>query len=179
MLLASALRGQEARPRFDVASIKPNPGCEGIPRAGNLSPSPGRLELPCINLANLLQTAFGTFGDGQTINPRPLEMKGGPGWMSSEFYSVSAKAGGPVRTERLAGPMLQVFLEERFHLQTHFESKEAAVYTMTVAKGGLKVKPLPDDACAPLDLSHPPAPPKDGSVPKICGIMRSGPGEKG
>jgi uncharacterized protein (TIGR03435 family) len=179
LLFSFAAFGQEARPRFDVATIKPSGGCEAVPRAGNLSPSPGRLELPCINLANLLQMAFGTFGDGRTINPRPLEMKGGPSWMSSEFFSFSGKAEGPVRTEILGGPMLQVFLEEQFHLKTHLESKEAPVYAMSVAKGGLKVQPLAEDACAPLDLSHPPPPPTDGKPPKICGIMTSGPGDKG
>lgn len=57
-----------ARPQFDVASLKPNNGCESTPRVGNLSPSPGRLEMPCVTLQGLLQSAYGTFGDGVTIN---------------------------------------------------------------------------------------------------------------
>jgi len=36
---------QASRPHFDVASLKPNNGCETIPRAGNLSPSSGRLDM--------------------------------------------------------------------------------------------------------------------------------------
>jgi uncharacterized protein (TIGR03435 family) len=92
--------------------------------------------------------------------------------MQSEHYSLSAKADGPARTEMLAGPMLQTFLEERFQLKTHREMREMPVYTMTLGKGGLKVKPLAEGACTPLDLSHPPAPPKPGEPPpNLCGIM--------
>jgi uncharacterized protein (TIGR03435 family) len=176
-LLMPVARSQEqpaapARGQFEVASLKPNPDCENAPRAGNLSPSPGRLEMPCVTLAGLLQAAFGTFGDGVSINTQPLHMEGGPAWMQSEHYSLSAKADGPVRTEMLAGPMLQSFLEERFRLQTHRETREVPVYAMTVGKGGLKVQPLPEGACTPIDLTHPPPPPKPGDPPpNLCGIM--------
>jgi len=185
VLLLPVTRSQEQpaaprRPQFEVASLKPNNGCENTPRAGNLSPSPGRLEMPCVNLQNLIQAAYGTFGDGISINTQPLHMEGGPSWMQSEHYTLSAKADGPVRTEMLAGPMLQAFLEERFRLKTHRETREMPVYTMTVGKGGLKVKPLAEGACTPLDLTHPPAPPKPGDPPpNLCGVMLMGPTAKG
>jgi len=169
-----------ARPQFEVASLKPDNGCENTPRAGNLSPSPGRLEMPCVNLQNLIQAAYGTFADGVSINTQPLHMEGGPSWMQSEHYMLSAKADGPVRTEMLAGPMLQAFLEERFRLKTHREAREMPVYAMTVGKGGLKVQPLAEGACTPLDLTHPPAPPKPGDPPpNLCGVMLMGPTAKG
>jgi len=39
-------------------------------------------------------------------------------------------------------------------------------------KGGLKVQPLAEGACTPLDLTHPPAPPKPGDLPpNLYGIM--------
>jgi len=59
---------EPARPQFEVASLKPSNGCENGPRAGNLSPSPGRLEMPCVTLQDLIPAAFGTFGDGVSIN---------------------------------------------------------------------------------------------------------------
>ena len=80
----------------------------------------------------------------------------------------------------LAGPMLQAFLEERFGLKTHRETREMPVYAMTVGKGGLKVQPLAEGACTPLDLTHPPAPPKPGDrPPNLCGVMMMGPTGKG
>lgn len=183
MLLLQGVWGQEqppAKPQFEVASLKPNNGCEGLPRAGNLSPSPGRLEMPCVDLRNLIQAAFGTFGDGVSVNTQPLHIEGGPAWMQSEHYSLSAKADGPVRTEMLAGPMLQALLADRFKLKTHRESREMPVYAMTVARGGLKVQALAEGACTPLDLSHPPEPPKTGAPPpNLCGIMMMGPTAKG
>jgi len=172
--------GAPARPQFEVASLKPNGGCENTPRSGNLSPSPGRLEMPCANVQTLIRMAFGTFRDGVSINSELLHMEGGPSWMRSEHYSLSAKADGPVRTEMLAGPMLQVFLEERFQLKTHRETREMPVYAMTVRKGGLKVQPLAAGACTPLDLTHPPAPRIPGDPPpNLCGIMMMGPTGKG
>jgi uncharacterized protein (TIGR03435 family) len=161
-------------PQFEVASVKPNNGCENQPgpRVRNFSPSPGRLEMPCVTLQSLIQAAFGTFGDGVGINPQPLPMEGGPSWMRSEYYSVSAKAAGPERTEMLAGPMLQGLLGERFQLKTHRENRETPVYALTVGKGGLKVQALAEGACTPIDLSDLPPPVKPGDPPpNLCGVM--------
>ena len=180
LLLSAAWSQEQLRPQFEVASLKPNNGCENTPRSGNLSPSPGRLEMPCVTLQSLLQAAYGTFGDGITINTQPLHMEGGPAWMQSEFYSLSAKAEGPARTELMAGPMLQAFIEERFQLKAHRETREMPVYAMTVVKSGLKVEPLAEGACTPIDLTHPPPPPAPGQPPpNLCGLMMMGLEPKG
>jgi uncharacterized protein (TIGR03435 family) len=175
----SVVHAQDSEPRFEVASVKPNDGCENSPRFGNLSPSPGRLELPCATLQNMIQQAYGTFADGATINLQQLRTEGGPSWMQSDHYSVSAKAEGPARTEMLAGPMLRSLLEERFQLKTHRETRELPVYAMTVGKGGLKMQRLADGACTPIDLAHPPPLPKGDSPPNVCGVMRLGPTGRG
>lgn len=179
VLLLPAARGQEqppatTRPQFEVASIKMNPGCENAHRRyGSISPSPDRLEMPCENLKSLIRTAYGTFRDGVTINRQPLYVEGGPSWAQSAFYSLSAKSEGPTRKEMLAGPMLQTLLEERFRLKIHREIREVPVYAMSVGKGGLKVQPLAEGACTPLDLQHPPPPAKLGDPPRnICGSMK-------
>ncbi len=160
-----------ARPQFEVASLKPNPGCENNFRGGNLSPSPGRLEMTCTNLQSMLQAAYGTFGDGRTVNTRPLRIEGTPPWAQSEYYSLSAKSDGPARTEMLAGPMLQTLLEERFQLKAHPETRQMPVYALTVGKGGIKTPPLAPGGCTPIDLTHPPKPPEKGAPPpNLCGL---------
>ena len=56
--------GGEHRPAFEVASIKPNPGCQNKPPAPGprtFTPSPDRMEMPCVSLRSLIQTAYGTF----------------------------------------------------------------------------------------------------------------------
>jgi uncharacterized protein (TIGR03435 family) len=175
VLNAPLIRAQSAaRPQFEVASLKPDNGCENQRRYGNLSPSPGRLEMPCVTLQGLVQYAWGMFRDGATVNVESLHIEGGPSWMQSERYSLSAKAETPVRTETLAGPMLQVFLEERFRLKVHRETRQAPVYVMGVAKSGLKLQQLAEGACTPIDLTHPPAPAplKPGDpLPNLCGAM--------
>jgi len=75
-LLLPALRSQPqtARPQFDVASLKPNPGCENNRRGGNLSPSSGRLEMPCVTLQGLIQVRLqqtGDTGGGQSFRNCP------------------------------------------------------------------------------------------------------------
>jgi uncharacterized protein (TIGR03435 family) len=172
MAQSQAQPAAPAPPQFEVASIKLNPGCENKPRWGVLSPSPDLLEMPCVNLKSLVQAAYGTFSDGITINPQPLHMEGGPSWMKSEYYSLSAKAYRPERTQMLAGPMLQTLLQDRFRLKTHREMREMPVYAMTVGKRGVKVQPLARGACTPIDLRRAPAPMKPGGpLPNVCGLM--------
>ncbi|MGA2072611.1 MAG: M56 family metallopeptidase [Terriglobia bacterium] len=161
--------GSAYRPAFEVASIKPDPGCQKKqPQGGTFTPSPDRIEIPCVNLKRLIMIAYGTFADGVMIDPQELHVEGGPSWMQSEDYSVSAKADAPpAHPQMMLGPMLRALLEERFRLKTHREPREMPVYAMTVAKGGLKLQPLAEVACTPMDLLNP-APAKPGDLP--CGV---------
>ncbi len=51
----------------------------------------------------------------------------------------------------MRGPMMQALLEDRFQLKTHRETREVSGYLMTVAKGGLKVKPTAEGSCISVD----------------------------
>jgi uncharacterized protein (TIGR03435 family) len=170
--------GAAQRPSFEVASIKPNPGCEKNPPPGpgTFTPSPDRVEIPCTNLKTLIMIAYGTYADGVTIDPQRLHMEGGPSWMQSEYYSVSAKADAPpAHSQMMLGPMLQALLEERFRLKTHREPREMPVYAITVAKGGLKLQPLAEVACTPIDEVHM----VERKAEDFCGTLRIRPTETG
>jgi bla regulator protein blaR1 len=67
--------------------------------------------------------------------------------------------------------MLQALLEERFRLKTHRETREMPMYGMMVGKSGLKLQPLGEGECTPVDFVHTPAPPKLGKLPNICVVM--------
>src|SRR5947209_6817371 len=88
------------RPQFEVASIKRNTTC-GNRRGGGPRPSPGRLNMECTSLESLIQSAYGAFANGVSLDPRVLEIAGGPGWMESEYYDVAAKAEGTARVEQM------------------------------------------------------------------------------
>ena len=55
--------------------------------------------------------------------------------------------------------MLQVALEDRFQLKLHQETEDVQMYNLTVAKGGLRLKPMEPGGCtAPDPAQGTPAP---------------------
>ena len=50
--------------------------------------------------------------------------------------------------------MLQVALEDRFQLKLHQETKDVPMYNLTVAKGGIKLKPMAAGGCLEPDDSQ-------------------------
>jgi len=75
------------------------------------------------------------------------QISGGPDWLSSDTWSIDARAeGNPTRDELMH--MLQSLLEDRFHLKAHRESREMSVYALTVARNGPKLPAPKEGACA-------------------------------
>ena len=73
--------------------------------------------------------------------------------MDTDHFDITALTPGDVRPgqeEQMA--MVRQLLADRFHLTFHRQPKEMPVYTVTIAKGGLKLKlgtPYPDDEAPP------------------------------
>lgn len=172
-LLASSLlalaQTSAAPPPFEVASIKLNNDCGGRGRGMVGAPSPGRLNLDCTTLEDLVQMGYVIFEHAKP-EMRRIRIEGGPPWTRTDHFSVSAKAEGAAGLTQMYGPMLRALLEQRFQLKLHRETREAPVYVLTVAKGGAKIKPAPEGSCVPVDLDHLPPPPAPGE-PRInyCG----------
>ncbi|HEY1760017.1 MAG TPA: M56 family metallopeptidase [Bryobacteraceae bacterium] len=167
-------------PAFEVASIKP---CTDAPpgvRSGTGSVSPGRLSENCLTVKSLITTAYVLFANGQhqpSSSLKLLPVEGGPAWLSSDRYSIDARAEGPANPEMMQGPMLQALLEDRFKLRVRRETREVPVYALTVAKGGLKLQQAEEGSCTPRDIANGPAPhPQPGQKP-FCGqagLVRKG-----
>jgi uncharacterized protein (TIGR03435 family) len=71
----------------------------------------------------------------------PQAISGGPPWVDFDHWDILAKTPGEVRPnldEQMS--MLRHLLTERFQLVFHREPKELSIYTLTVAKGGPKLK---------------------------------------
>ncbi|HTM25281.1 MAG TPA: M56 family metallopeptidase [Vicinamibacterales bacterium] len=174
--------------RFDAASIRPCQAEEAPPgpaRGGmggtNASFSPGRMNVPCATLEQLIYLAYAGAGaplDKQLENVVPggasddRKVRGGPAWVHSQHskFAVEATAAGASDRYVLVGTMLQSLLEGRFHLKVHRETEDVPMWAMTVAKGGLKIKPMRPGECAPYDAAT-----FDPNAPKpTCGNLTMG-----
>ncbi len=157
---------------FNVASIKPctaadagTPTVAGGRTGGTLSTSPRRLHVHCLSIDGLIKLAY-TVNDplinsnGGIADTQPV--RGGPAWTHTESYTIEAETedaaasgstdGASPARKLMEGPMLQALLEDRFQLKTHREAEEVPMYALTVAKGGLKLKPM-EQGCTPPDFT--------------------------
>jgi uncharacterized protein (TIGR03435 family) len=155
------------KPQFEVASIKPcdaqtfsrgNRG--GGPGPGGNSgvldgATPGRLTLNCRSLKNLIQAAYrlrgGPVAFAESVQPTPIE--GGPDWVTSERYTIDAKADDGASTRMMQGPMMQALLEDRFKLKIHRQTREIPVWALTLARGGHKLTRFQEGSCIPVVMT--------------------------
>lgn len=158
-------------PSFEVASIKQNKSGEFSARFGY---EPGG-QLIVVNNAvrNLIRSAY---------HLQDYQILGGPGWMNSDRYDVSARAGGNL-SEAQSRLMLQRLLRERFKLVARMETREIPIYTLVVARSGQSLGPnlrraavdcMAITAAAEKRGVTPELPPPQGNRP-ACGT-RSTPG---
>jgi uncharacterized protein (TIGR03435 family) len=83
-------------------------------------------------LKNLIADAYGVHYQN---------ILGGPDWLNSQHYDLSAKVEGNVRlTKAEMMPMLRNLLTDRLHLAVHSERRIVPGYALTVAKGGSRLK---------------------------------------
>ena len=154
------------KPHFEEAAIR---RCEedfqapaGMRGGGSNSfrLSPGRVDAVCMTVATLIKTAHRplrnhsspvdvlrlneTYGLGMEDGTR---VRGGPDWVRSEKYAITAVGDASASAETLQRPMLMELLERRIQLTVHVDVEQVPVYVLTVAKGGLKMKPVERGSC--------------------------------
>lgn len=144
--LGGMLRAQTANSdkRFEVVSIKPS--AEDMDRVMfNLQPG-GGIRITGMAVRELIGIAF---------DVRDFQISGGPAWISTERYDITAKV--PAGQERESGMLneeerrrlrddinerVRNLLVERFQLLTHWEKKDASVYALAQLPAGHKMKPV-------------------------------------
>jgi uncharacterized protein (TIGR03435 family) len=136
--------------RFEVASIRPSqPGAE----PGGMAPGPqGGFRATNMTVLELITYAY---------HLRNEQVAGAPKWTTTERFSISAT---PDRPEPLHPGMkpaefeehhrrqrqrMQALLKDRFGLVLRSETKDLTVYTLNVAKGGVKMIAKPEPTGAP------------------------------
>ncbi len=152
------------RPQFEVASIRPcdpNAAQAGGRGGGKAGGSTTRYRRNCVTVMTLIENAYIRFAGGENRSPlltRMTKIEGGPGWLTSDQYTIDAEAEGSVIPMMMDGPMMQALLEERFQLRLHHDTREDPAYNLTIAKGGLKMQPAKEGPCTPADLIDAPFP---------------------
>src|SRR5438552_14866809 len=104
----AAMMAQRGAPQFDVVSVKPNRSGFRTPGVLRFQPD-GSLRVVNMPLRDIVRVAYGL---------QSYQMDGWPGWLSSEYFDIQAKASGnPTQEQRLM--MLRSLLETRFKLAAH------------------------------------------------------------
>lgn len=158
-----AAAAQSPRATFEAATIKPN-NRGGGPFAQVL---PGRLVMTYFSLLDLVAYAYDVRAD---------QIVAGPSSIPSGKYDIQAVTDAKTSGNQMTGPMLQALLEDRFKLALHRETRQLAVFELTVAKGGTKLKPTAEGSCASASPdSAPAAAVAPGAPPTVyCGFPRTG-----
>jgi len=154
LLLSGIAAWGQAKPSFEVATIKPAAPLDqakivaAVQSGGKLPVGATidnrRAEYLYLDLKTLMTYAYGV---------RPYQITG-PDWMSATRFDIEAKMpDGSTKDD--AAKMLQSLLEDRFKLAVHRSSEEHPVMALVVGKNGPKLKasaqpPVAIDESAPL-----------------------------
>ena len=156
-------------PAFEAVSVKPfvegtpiqYSGCDGGPGSDN----PGQIHCQYVTLRMLLMRAY------QVKNQEIF----GPGWLDTAHFEILAKLPAGAIKEQVGG-MFRGLLAERFHVELHRETRPLSVYSLTVAKSGLKLKESsPRPAVDEPGTPGPPSVGKDGFPVLRPSILAAGP----
>ena len=129
---ASGILAQSVSPAFEVASVKPHVQGSGFTP---LACANGRFTSRGFPLVLVIQWAY----DLNTDQYRQVE-EHLPKWMSpTTAFDIAGKAEPPV-TESQCRLMLQALLADRFKFAAHWESKDAQVSDLVIARGGPKLQ---------------------------------------
>jgi uncharacterized protein (TIGR03435 family) len=140
-----------ARSEFEVASIKKNLSGD---RPWLVPPAGGRFTATNITLQRLIGVGW------------PHKLSGGPSWINTDGYDVSAKEPErPVSSDEFS-LMMQNLLKDRFRLRVHTETHETPVYVLTPAKNGLKLPEANPESCLTGLMKAP-----NGYTQVKCGAM--------
>ena len=103
LLVSSTITGQTAR--FEVAAIRPSSADTSF--SSGLKTGKGRLTATNVTLKRCIMGAFGV---------GPNQIAGGPRWLDSDRYDITAKAELPTVSDAGLMGMMQTLMAERFKL---------------------------------------------------------------
>jgi len=178
ILAAAALaRAQQApSPTFEVASVKPNVAGPGKMQT---TTRPGGVFV-AVNAPLRLLIADAYIGNQPGAIDRIV---GGPAWIQSARYDITAKAAREFRPTPPGPPaemllMLRALLEDRFKLKVHREPRELPAYELVVVRPGAAGLRKSDVDCDALFAAGQVTRPEAGIRPR-CGVSNGPVGPTG
>ena len=168
-------------PAFDVISVRPNVTAGRGGRGGGTM-QPTRFAAQNVTLKTMIRRAYSTpgVGPGTAIDLHEQLVIGGPEWLDTDKFDVSATTAQPTEQAQMR-LMAQRMLADRFKLRAHWEKREIPVYVLTRARAdgalGRGMKLASDAECDALKRDGPPRiPPAPvvASPPPPCGAIQVG-----
>jgi len=143
-------------PKFEVATVKATKDDDG---STMIRFTPDGISIHGVPLKMLLRESFGVEDD---------RILGEPSWVKNR-YDLEAKVDADdapklkdLKFDQRRAMMLPL-LQDRFNLKYHHETRDLPIYSLVVAKGGVKMKPSAPDP-PKSDDAKPDAPPKPDSA---------------
>lgn len=140
-------------PKFEVATVKLTKDDDG---RSMIRFTPDGISIHGVQLKMLLRESFGVEDD---------RILGEPSWVKNR-YDVEAKVDADdapklkdLKFDDRRAMMLPLF-QDRFNLKYHHETRDLPIYTLVVAKSGVKMKQSAPDPPAKSDDVKPDAPPR-------------------
>jgi len=124
----------KADPSFEVATINPS---EPMANGSGFQTNGHRIFIKNETLADMISVSYDIHRD---------QIIGAPAWFTKDrfdIHGVPDLAGQPSWPQQKK--MIQKLLADRFQLTFHRETRELAIYTVTVLKSGPKLKPTTRD----------------------------------
>lgn len=126
LLLVTAALAQPPRLEFEAATVKPAaPIGSYVPRGGPGTADPTHVNYRSLSMKNFLMAAYDL----------PIGRIMGPAWIDSERYDVTASLAPGTTKEQLA-IMLQNLVADRFGMAVHRETRDMALFEISVEKSG-------------------------------------------
>jgi uncharacterized protein (TIGR03435 family) len=120
---------------FDAVSVKPSDPNSRNGTVVSLTRG-GGLRVTNATLKDLIETAY---------DVRDFQILGGPTWVGVTKYDVTATPGTRPEGAAASGPgnnnlrlRVQAMLKDRFQLRLHRETRSVPIYSLVVARGGIK-----------------------------------------
>jgi uncharacterized protein (TIGR03435 family) len=164
LAIAGTTAAQQARLKFDVASVKQNKSDSNAKATSNVPLTQGKAYSPnggVFSAANQSLFIYILFAYKVSLTEAWDQFKQLPQWARTETFDIHAKTDIPNPTKDQMRQMMQSLLEDRFKLSVHRETRQVPIFALSLAKPGKlgpQLKPHPTDSPCATDSPNQPSP---------------------